>query len=105
MNTKRFLCYAATMLLSAGALAQNNGGIDSQMLKELSDSYKPTTAEKALQNILLSQPIKELALNQENLNELDTYFSHSMPSKGITNQKSSGRCWLFTGKPIVNSSR
>jgi bleomycin hydrolase len=90
-------------MLSGSAVAQNNGGIDSQMLKELSDSYKPTTAEKALQNILLSQPIKGLALNQENLNELDTYFSHSVPSKGITNQKSSGRCWLFTGLNVMRA--
>ena len=103
MNTKRFLCYAATLLLSTGALAQNNGGIDAAMLKELSESYKPTTAEKALQNIMLSKPIKELALNQENLNELDTYFSHSVPSKGITNQKSSGRCWLFTGLNVMRA--
>ena len=92
------------MLLSTGAMAQkNNGGIDEAMLKELSESFKPTTAEKALQNIMLSKPIKELALNQENLNELDTYFSHSVPSKGITNQKSSGRCWLFTGMNVLRA--
>lgn len=90
-------------MLSTGALAQNNGGIDAAMLKELSDSYKPNTTEKALQNIMLSKSIKELALNQENLNELDTYFSHSVPSKGITDQKSSGRCWLFTGMNVLRA--
>lgn len=91
------------MLLSAGALAQNNGGIDSHMLKELSESYKPTTAEKALQNVMLANSVKVLAVNQENLNELDTYFSHSVPSKGITDQKSSGRCWLFTGMNVLRA--
>ena len=80
-----------------------SGGIDAKTLKELSDSYKPTTAEKALQNVMLSKPIKELSLNQENLNELDTYFSHSVPSKGITDQKSSGRCWLFTGLNVLRA--
>ena len=39
MNTKRFLCYAATLLLSTGALAQNNGGIDAAMLKELIEQF------------------------------------------------------------------
>ena len=92
------------MLLSTGTMAQkNNGGIDEAMLKELSESFRPSTAEKALQNIMLSKPIKELALNQENLNELDTYFSHSVPSKGITDQKSSGRCWLFTGMNVLRA--
>ena len=84
-------CIAAALLLSTNATAQENkGGIDQQMLKELAESYKPTTAEKALQNVMLANSIKVLALNQENLNEMDTYFSHSVPSKGITDQKSSG---------------
>ena len=97
-------CFIATALLSAGATAQTAaGGINAKTLKELSDSYKPTTAEKALQNVMLSKPIKELSLNQENLNELDTYFSHSVPSKGITDQKSSGRCWLFTGLNVLRA--
>ena len=103
MNKTRLLGCIAAALLSTGALAQNNGGIDAAMLKELSDSYKPNTTEKALQNIMLSKSIKELALNQENLNELDTYFSHSVPSKGITDQKSSGRCWLFTGMNVLRA--
>lgn len=101
-KTKFFGCIAAAML-ATGTIAQNNGGIDAAMLKELSNSYKPNTAEKALQNIMLSKSIKELALNQENLNELDTYFSHSVPSKGITDQKSSGRCWLFTGMNVLRA--
>ena len=97
-------CLIATALLSAGATAQTaGGGIDAKMLNELKESYKPTTAEKALQNVMLSNSIKVLSLNQDNLNELDTYFSHSVPSKGITDQKSSGRCWLFTGMNVLRA--
>ena len=97
-------CFIATALLSVGATAQTaNGGIDAKMLNELKESYKPTTAEKALQNVMLSNSIKVLSLNQDNLNELDTYFSHSVPSKGITDQKSSGRCWLFTGMNVLRA--
>ena len=97
-------CFIATTLLAVGATAQTaNGGIDADMLKELKESYKPTTAEKALQNVMLSNSIKVLSLNQDNLNELDTYFSHSVPSKGITDQKSSGRCWLFTGMNVLRA--
>ena len=40
-KTRLFGCIAAAIMLSGSAVAQNNGGIDSQMLKELSDSYKP----------------------------------------------------------------
>ena len=83
----------AAAIIAGGVSAQNaKGGIDEAMLKEISASYKPTAAEKTLQNIMLAQPIKTLSVNQENLSDLDTYFSHSVVSKGITNQESSGRC-------------
>ncbi len=37
------------------------------------------------------------------MNHFDTYFSHQVKSKGITNQKSSGRCWLFTGLNVFRA--
>ena len=102
-KTRLFGCFATALLLSAGATAQNNGGIDAQMLQELKESYAPTGAEKALQNIMLANSVKVLSLNQENLNEMNTHFSHSVNSKGITDQKSSGRCWLFTGMNVLRA--
>lgn len=104
MKKKKILSLLAAVLIATGASAQNKeGGIDEALLRELSASYQPTPAEKTLQNIMLAQPIKTLSVNQENLDELDTYFSHSVPSKGITNQESSGRCWLFTGMNVMRA--
>lgn len=91
------------MFIAMGATAQNNGGIDAQMLKELTESYKPTAAEEALRNILLGNNVNSMALNQENQNEMDTYFSNSVDSKGISDQESSGRCWLFTGMNVMRA--
>lgn len=103
-KTRLFGCIAAALLLSAGATAQENkGGIDADMLQELKESYAPTGTERALQNVMLANSVKVLAVNQENLNDLNTYFSHSVPSKGITDQKSSGRCWLFTGMNVLRA--
>ena len=94
----------AAAIIAGGASAQNaKGGIDDAMLKEISTSYQPTATEKALQNIMLANPIKTLSVNQKNLDELDTYFSNSVESKGITNQESSGRCWLFTGMNVLRA--
>lgn len=47
--------------------------------------------------------IKELALNQENQKALNTNFSIKVESKGITDQQSSGRCWLFTGLNVMRA--
>ena len=99
----RFAGYLAAMFIAMGATAQNNGGIDAQMLKELTESYKPSAAEEALRNILLGNNVNSMALNQENQNEMDTYFSNSVDSKGISDQESSGRCWLFTGMNVMRA--
>ena len=99
----RFAGYLAAMFIAMGATAQNNGGIDAQMLKELTESYKPTAAENALRNILLNNNVNTMAINQANQNEMDTYFSNSVNSKGISDQESSGRCWLFTGMNVMRA--
>ena len=92
----------ATMLFSTIATAQN-GGIDKQMLQELQESYTPQGVEKALQNVMLSNGVNSLALSNDNQKELDTYFSNSVNSKGISDQESSGRCWLFTGMNVMRA--
>ena len=103
-RTKLFGCIAAALMLSGSITAQENrGGIDEELLQELAASYNPTQSERALQNVMLANSVKVLSLNQENLNELDTYFSHTVLSKGITDQESSGRCWLFTGLNVLRA--
>ncbi len=104
MKHLKIVSLLVAAMIAGGATAQNAaGGIDKAMLDEISASYKPGNTEKALQNIMLANPIKTLAVNQENLGELDTYFSHSVESKGITDQESSGRCWLFTGMNVLRA--
>lgn len=104
MNKKTLFSLLAFALMVGEASAQSaKGGIDEAMLKEISDSYNPTTQEKALQNILFANPIGTLSLNYGNTGETDTYFSNSVNSKGITNQASSGRCWLFTGLNVMRA--
>ena len=34
---------------------------------------------------------------------IDTHFSDRVKTKGITDQKSSGRCWLFTGMNVLRA--
>ena len=102
INLKTVGCIA-TMLFAMTATAQNNGGIDAQMLKELAASYQPTGAEKALQQVMKNNNVNTLAMNPENQYMMDTYFSNSVESKGISDQESSGRCWLFTGMNVMRA--
>ena len=95
------------MMLAVGALAasaQNgSGGISEQMLARIRQGYAATPEQKAVKNALASNSIAALAVNSENLAMCDTHFSHRVTTRGITNQKSSGRCWLFTGLNVLRS--
>ena len=98
-----------TLLLSAPALllgAQEaaKGGITAEMLASF---RKAQTTDKAattaLRNALAGTSINQLATNPNTPDANDTYFSNEVPSKGITDQQSSGRCWLFTGLNVMRA--
>ena len=87
-----------------GVRAQDDkGGITREMLGQIRQSYQNTASDKALRNAIGNNSIRSLALNQENMKEMDTHFSIRVNSKGITDQASSGRCWLFTGLNVMRA--
>lgn len=79
------------------------GGINEAMLKQIQQSYQGTVSDKALRNAICNNDIRKLAVNLDNLKGMDTHFSVRVDSKGITDQKSSGRCWLFTGLNVMRA--
>lgn len=92
---------SAASLLPLGA--QNNGGIDDAMLQRIRAAYRDTPADRALRNAICNNDIRKLVVNQPNRGEIDACFSHRVPSKGITDQQQSGRCWLFSGLNVLRA--
>ena len=80
-----------------------DGGITPELLSRISEGYAGTPEQKAIRNALATNPLSALAVNAENLAMMDTHFSDVVPSEGITDQKSSGRCWLFTGLNVLRA--
>ena len=101
---KKHITFALLFAAALTAQAQQ-GGISGEMLNQIKQSYKATPADKAIRNALGGTSINTLALNQENRADFDTEFSHKVLSKGITDQQSSGRCWLFTGLNVLYHGR
>ncbi|MBP3679894.1 MAG: aminopeptidase, partial [Bacteroidaceae bacterium] len=98
------LCLVIMLVGISGVLAQSkNGGISEDMLGRIRQGYQGTPEQKAVKNALASNSIATLAINAENLSMIDTHFSHRVTTKGITDQKSSGRCWLFTGLNVLRA--
>ncbi len=78
------------------------GGIDRQMLQQIRKNGL-TAADRALANAIATNSIDDLARNFRNAGPVDTYFSVETPKQRIQDQKSSGRCWLFTGLNVLRS--
>ena len=101
-----------TILLSAVAfaaticcLAQSNaGGISAAMLKEIRAGYEGNATDKAIRNALNVASINVLAANAENAAMIDTHFSDEVKTLSVTDQKQSGRCWLFSGLNVLRAA-
>ena len=91
-------------LLSFSLHAQNDGGISPAMLQQIQAS-QPTasSANRAISNALTFNAIDDLARNAASAADLDTHFSIETPSQSITDQKSSGRCWMFSGMNVLRA--
>ena len=74
-------------------------------LQEIQSSFKKDASTKAIQNILTAdKDIKGNALNRDLQGKIDHYFKYRADVKGITNQLSSGRCWMFTSMNVLRPS-
>ena len=89
--------------LAAGAQTKE-GGISAEMLSQIERQNAPTASDRALRNALAANAIDLLAKNQAHAGELDTYFSVETKKQSITDQKSSGRCWMFSGLNVLRSN-
>ena len=91
-------------LTGIGAAAQPKGSITPEMLTEIRKGYEGTPADKAIRNALNTTAITVLSANAENAAMIDTDFTDRVKTWGITDQKSSGRCWLFTGLNVLRAA-
>ena len=78
-------------------------GISSETLAKIQKSYKNTAEDKALRNAMSGIELNKLAQNSDNSTAFNTYFSNKVNSQAITDQKSSGRCWMFTGMNVLRN--
>ncbi len=100
---KRILTLAALLTATVFAATAQTGGLTPEILSEVRTGYQSTPADKAIRNALNTTPMATLAANAENVAMIDTHFSDKVKTQGITNQKSSGRCWLFSGLNVLRA--
>ncbi|HBG69545.1 MAG: aminopeptidase [Bacteroidetes bacterium GWF2_43_63] len=89
---KTCFTFLLAVLLLFSLSAQN---ITPEVLKKIQESYKASGPDKAMINALMNNDLKSLTLDYSNSVKPDGYFKYRVKTAGITDQKNSGRCWLF----------
>ena len=101
---KNVLLIGAMLMASMSMMAQTKGGGISQSALQQMEKNHACAAQKALFNAVANNNIDDLVKNHANEAPVDTHFSIETPSQSIHNQKSSGRCWMFSGFNVLRSN-
>lgn len=100
---KTTLALGLCLALATTVSAQKQGGISATVLQQIEKSQGSTAKDKALFNAMASNKIDNLAKNFSNRNTFDTHFSVETAKQSIHDQKSSGRCWMFSSFNVFRS--
>ena len=104
---KKLLFPLLLLLSSIMLLAQSestnrtDGAITPELLQKLQQATPKGPAERALHNSIVQNGM--VLANAELMTPPDDHFTYRVPTKGITDQQRSGRCWLFTGFNVLRA--
>lgn len=100
-------CFVGMLLVLfvLNSIGQTKTGIEHGEIKKMRAAFDADHANIIRMNALTNNAIKEIALNRTNMGKIDHHFKYKVKVSGISDQKSSGRCWLFTSyntlRPLV----
>ncbi len=81
--------------------AENAAEISREMLAALAASFAAKPERCALRNAVAKVGLNAAAYNRDALLRTQHQFSHDVKTGKATNQKKSGRCWLFAGLNVL----
>ena len=87
----------ATSAGSADAPLANDGALAPAQIASLRETFAAEPRNRVAQNAVTRTAIDEIAVNREVVTTTDHTFSHLLDRWTVTDQKQSGRCWLFAG--------
>ena len=100
---KKIILGAMLLCLGGALMAQQNGGISADMMQQMKKTYSGNASDKALRNIMVNNSPAKMAVNFDNNRAFNSHFSNRVEGRAVTDQKSSGRCWMFTGMNVLRN--
>jgi len=83
------------------AVQAQKGALTPDVLRSLRSSFVPDAGTKAVMNAVSANSARAISLDRETANSIDNHFSKKIKTQGVTDQKSSGRCWLYAGLNLM----
>jgi bleomycin hydrolase len=72
-----------------------------ELLGQLRGDFTANIANRLAQNAVTQVTVDDVALNRAIVTAIDHTFSHRLDDWAVTNQKRSGRCWMFAGLNLL----
>ncbi|TWE12827.1 aminopeptidase C [Rudaeicoccus suwonensis] len=82
-------------------MANMTHSLTEQDVELLKKDFDSRPVNRIVQNAVTQTAVADVALDREILTSIDTSMSHRLDSWSVTNQKKSGRCWMFAGLNLL----
>ena len=83
---------------------KQNAAISAEQLANFSEAYETNRLQKAMTNVLAHCTIADAAADDGAMKKMLHKFSIDIPTMAVTNQKQSGRCWLFAALNLIRET-
>lgn len=97
MKTAAMILIVAGVLWSGSVPAQDSKDLDPEVLQGLHERLSLSPEALALQAALQNGQPGDFLLNRDVLRNHNTQYSIELKTPAVTNQKGTGRCWLYAG--------
>lgn len=73
-------------------------------LRKFRKNFQSSEKNIVAMNAASNSALNTIALNRTHVQSLNRVFSNEIKTMGVTNQKKSGRCWMFAGLNLLRES-
>lgn len=102
-NQILYCIIAGASIFPTTTMFAQNGAITPAMLEQFKKEVQAYPQATVLRNAISNNSIRQLSINNQNKYQVDDNFTYKVKTEGITDQKNSGRCWLFASLNVMRA--
>lgn len=102
-NQILYCIIAGASIMPTTTMFAQNGAITFAMLEQFKKEVQAYPQATVLRNAISNNSIRQLSINNQNKYQVDDNFTYKVKTEGITDQKNSGRCWLFASLNVMRA--